>query len=152
MDKIGKITKAGEFVIIDNWNHQYVETLPREQAIEKYGECEAYCGYTSGESLLPDGEGKTPSWRVDVWLDIPGMQIGYWNGPNLHLLFVGDNKEATFIGKKSGQLITVHRWGVDDYSVWWRDVVDRDYDFAGFSIRGTAEEIIRELKGEIGNE
>lgn len=52
------------------------------------------------------------------------------------------------IGRKSGQLITVHKYGVDDYSAWWRDESDRDNETAGYSVRGTAEQIIKELEGE----
>lgn len=149
MKKLKEYVSIGRFNIIDNWNHQWVESLPRDEAIAKYGECEADSTYTSKSCELPDGNGKIPSWEVDIWVDIPGMKIGYWNSTNLHLRFIGNADEATFIGKKPGQLITVKRYGPDDYSAWWRDESEKDNDTAGYSVRGTAEQIIDELKGEI---
>lgn len=146
--KLKEYTGTGRFNIIDDWNHQFIESLPREEAIAKYGECEVWCHYTSGTSDIPDADGKTPSWETDVWVIIPGMKIGVSNSDNLHLRFIGTNDEATFIGKKSGQLITVKRYGRDDYSAWWRDESDRDNETAGYSVRGTAEQIIKELEGE----
>lgn len=147
--KLKDYTNTGEFRIIDAWNHQYVETLPYKEAFEKYGECDVDSSYTAGSSNLQNASGTRPSWQTDIWVDIPGMKIGYWNRTNLHLRFVGNADEATFIGKKSGQLITVHEYGPDDYSVWWRDQSEADVDTAGCSVRGTAEQIVAELKGEI---
>lgn len=146
--KLKTFANSGEFEIIDDWNHQWVERLPRDKALAKYGECEVYGSYTSGTSQLPDGNGKTPSFKTDVWVDIPGMKIGYWNDTNLHLRFCGTQDEATFIGRKSGQLITVYRYGPDDYSAWWRDESERDMEYRGWSVRGTAKQIIEELEGE----
>ena len=142
-------SRIGEFEIIDDWNHQWVEDLPWDKAIAKYGECEVDGTYTAANSQYPDDTGKTPSWKVAVWIKIPGMKIGVWNNTNKHLRFVGNLEEATFIGKKSGQLITVHKYGHDDYSAWWRDASERNMENRGFSVRGTAKEIIEELEGEI---
>ena len=148
MKKLKDYVTAGEFEIVDNWNHQHIEDLPRDEAIAKYGECNVCGSYTSAISKLPDGNGNTPSWKVAVWLDIPGMKIGRWNSENLHLLFIGNDEEATFIGK-SGLLITVWKHGKDDYGAWWRDATERDKDTAGYSVRGRAFHIIDELEGEI---
>ena len=151
MKKLKDYTSVGEFDIIDEWNHTFIESLPRDEAIAKYGECEVWGHYTSGESKIPDGNGNTPSFKTDVWLWIPGMKIGYGNrSPNLHLFFCGNETEATFIGKKSGQLITVYKYGPDDYSAWWRDESERDMEYRGCSVRGTAKQIIEELEGEWG--
>ena len=146
--KLKEINGAGEFEIIDDWNHQWVEDLSRSEAIAKYGECEVWSTYTAASSNVPDGNGKVPSWKIAVWIEIPGMKIGCWNSTNLHLRFIGNADEATFIGKKSGQFITVKRYGPDDYSAWWRDESDRDDETAGCSVRGTAEQIIKALEGE----
>ena len=146
--KLKDLHDVGEFEIIDDWNHQWVEDLPLAEAIAKYGECEVWSAYTAGNSNLPDGNGKTPSWKTAVWIEIPGMKIGMWNRTNLHLRFCGTEDEATFIGKKSGQLITVRKHGADDYSAWWRDESDRDNETAGCSVRGTSKQIIKELEGE----
>ena len=54
-----------------------------------------------------------------------------------------------FIGRKTGQLITVTRHGDDDYSAWWRDETEKDDELAGFSVRGTKEQILDEIKEEI---
>lgn len=148
MKKLKEIMSAGEFEIIDEWNHQWVEDLPRDEAIAKYGECEVCSTYTAGSSQVPDGNGKVPSWKVAVWIEIPGMKIGGWNSDNLHLRFVGDQNEATFIGKKSGQLITVTKYDYDDYSAWWRSADRKDDETAGYSCRGTAKDIIAEIYEE----
>ena len=134
-------TYTETFVIIDDWTHQVIEELPRDKAIIIYGDCEVTGSYTSGWC----GQG----FKTDVWVRIPGMKIGYWNDTNLHLRWIGTEDRATFIGAKSGLLITVEKFGADDYSVWWRDVSEGDDETAGYSVRGTAEEIIKELEGEI---
>ena len=144
-----ELTGVGEFEIIDDWNHELIETLPRDEAVAKYGECKMCGSYTAGSSEIPDENGSVPSWKLAVWIDIPGMRIGPGNGTNLHLCFIGNDEEATFEGKKSGQLITVYKYGWDDYSAWWRDASERNMENRGFSVRGTAKEIIEELEGEI---
>lgn len=148
MRKLKENMSAGEFEIIDDWNHQWVEDLPRDDAIAKYGECEVCGSYTAASSKLPDGNGKTPSWKTAVWLDIPGMKIGYGNGNNIHLRFCGDQNEATFTGKKTGQLITVTKNDANDYEVWFRDESEKDKDTAGCSVRGSAMDIITEIYDE----
>ena len=147
--KLIEYVNSGEFEIIDEWNHQYIETMPRDEALAKYGDCPVWGHYTAAISRIPDGNGKVPSFKTAVWLDIPGMRIGYSKRTNLHLRFIGDDNEATFVGEKSGQLLAVERYGADDYSVWWRDESERDNETAGCSVRGTAEQIIKELEGEI---
>lgn len=144
-----EIMSAGEFEIIDEWNHQWVEDLPRDEAIAKYGECEVWSTYTEASSQVPDENGNVPSWKIAVWIEIPGMKIGRWNSDNLHLRFVGNENEATFLGKRTGQLITVTKHDYDDYSAWWRSADRKDDETAGYSCRGTAKDIIAELKGEI---
>lgn len=134
-------TNTATFNIFDEWNHQLVETLPASEALEKYGDCMVWSSYTSGVSK--DG------YTTDVWLEIPGMKIGAWNGDNLHLHFIGSDEQATFIGAKSGDLITITKWGEDDYDAWWRDPGSAHDPTAGCSVRGTAKEIINELKEEI---
>ena len=148
MRKLKEFVSTGEFGIIDNFNHQWVEQLPRDKAIAKYGECDVWSSYTAGSSQVPDGEGNVPSWQTDVWVEIPGMKIGPWNDTNLHLRFCGTQDEATFVGKKSGQLITVYRHGDNDFFAWWRDESEKDMENRGFSVRGTAKDIIKELEGE----
>ena len=149
MRKLKDFITTGEFEIIDEFNCQYVETLPRDKAVAKYGECEVWQQYTSGDSQIPDGNGNVPSWKTDVWVQIPGMKIGYGNrSPNLHLFFCGDQTEATFIGKKSGQLITVYKYGPDDYSAAFCDPSEKGMETRGCSVRGTAAQIIEEIKEE----
>ena len=46
--------------------------------------------------------------------------------------------ECRFIGK-SGAVITIDRYGVDDYSAAWDET---------YSVRGTFLQILEELKGE----
>lgn len=48
--------------------------------------------------------------------------------------------ETTFIGKKSGCCITIHRHGPDDYEADWED---------DFSVRGTLKDIMNEVKEEL---
>lgn len=54
-----------------------------------------------------------------------------------------------FFGRTAGLLITVYQHGDDDYSAWWRDESERDNELAGFSVRGTKEQILDEIKEEI---
>lgn len=151
--KLKTFTNTGEFYIIDEWTGRWIETLPRNKAIAKYGECEVWGSYTSGNSKLPDGNGKMPSWRTDVWVWIPGLHGGYSNRNPFtipgEVVMNDGNRTITFVGKKSGELITVEEFSPDDYSVWWRDDLEVDDEFAGCSVRGTAKEIIKELEGEI---
>lgn len=57
-----------------------------------------------------------------------------------------DTFVCRFIGK-SGAIITIDRYGQDDFSVWFTDDVTKDDN--GCSTRGTFMDIIEELKGEI---
>lgn len=54
-----------------------------------------------------------------------------------------------FIGRATGLLITVYQHGDDDYGAWWRDESEKENEFAGFSVRGTKEQILDEIKEEI---
>lgn len=54
--------------------------------------------------------------------------------------------ETTFVGR-SGNYVVIHRYGLNDYSVWFTD--DPNNDTHGCSVRGTLIDIIEELKGEI---
>jgi len=57
-----------------------------------------------------------------------------------------DTFECRFIGK-SGAVITIDRYGADDYSVWSTDDVT---DFSsGCSLRGSLLAVINEVKEEI---
>ena len=58
-------------------------------------------------------------------------------------------KRFEFFGRTAGLLITVYKHGDDDYSAWWRDESERDNELAGFSVRGTKEQILDEIKEEI---
>ena len=151
--KLKTFVNTGEFYIIDEWTGRWIETLPRDKAIAKYGECEVEASYTAGNSKFPDGNGKTPSLKTDVWIDIPGMHGGYSNRNPFtipgEVVMNDGHRTITFVGKKSGMWITVEEFSPDDYSVWWRDDSEADDEFAGCSVRGTAEQIIEELKGEI---
>ena len=148
MKKLKEFENTGEFRIIDAFNHTFVERLPRDEAIAKYGECEVDCSYTDGfcKEDKPDG---TPWFKTSVWVNIPGMKIGPWNGTNLHLLFCGDENQASFVGKVSGMYITVMRHGRDDYEAWWHES-ESDDELKGYSVRGTAKQIIAEIKEEWG--
>ena len=42
MKKLKEFIGTGEFDIIDNEYHNFIERLPRDQAIAKYGECDVY--------------------------------------------------------------------------------------------------------------
>lgn len=57
-----------------------------------------------------------------------------------------DTFVCRFIGK-SGAVITVDRYGKDDFSVWITDDITNENH--GCSTRGTFMDIIEELKGEI---
>lgn len=54
-----------------------------------------------------------------------------------------------FVGKKTGCLITVTRYGENDYSAWWRVESEKDNPHAGYSVRGTLAQIINEIMEEV---
>lgn len=60
-----------------------------------------------------------------------------------------NEKRFEFFGRKTGLLITVYQHGDDDYSAWWMDETEKDNELAGFSVRGTKEQILDEIKEEI---
>lgn len=70
MKKLKDFRQTGEFGIIDNRTHHYIEDLPREEAIAKYGECEVWSSYTAGFSSVPDADGRIPSFKTGVWIKI----------------------------------------------------------------------------------
>ena len=151
--KLKTFINTGEFEIIDEWTHHWIADLPWEEAFEKYGECEVWSSYTNGSCKYQNASGKTPSWNTAVWIWIPGLHGGYSNRNPFtipgEVVMNDGNRTITFIGKKSGELITVEEFSPDDYSVWWRGKSEANDEFAGCSVRGTAKEIIEELKGEI---
>lgn len=72
MNKLKDFVHTGEFGIIDQHTHQYKETLPYQEAVEKYGERDVYGSYTAGWSELPNGCGEGPSFKTDVWIMTEG--------------------------------------------------------------------------------
>lgn len=143
--KLCECLTGGEFTIIDNWTKQIIETLHWKEAFDKYGDCIVRGAFTKGFCKSGDED---RFFSVDVWIDIPGMKLGYANGER-YTLPSNNPDEASFIGRKTGQLITVTRNGKDDYEVWFRDESEADKDTAGCSVRGTMLQIMDELKGEI---
>lgn len=61
-------SRVAQFQIVDEWSHQYVETLDRDDAIRKYGNCEVYGSYTSGCV-------KDKGFVTDIWLWLPGQHV-----------------------------------------------------------------------------
>ena len=57
-----------------------------------------------------------------------------------------DTFECRFV-IASGDVVTIDRYGVDDYSVWFTDDVTKDWH--GSSVRGSLLDILNELKGVI---
>lgn len=57
-----------------------------------------------------------------------------------------DTFVCRFVGV-SGSIITIDRFGKDDYSVWFTDDVTNNTH--GCSVRGSFLDILEELKGEI---
>ncbi len=54
--------------------------------------------------------------------------------------------ETTFVGR-SGDDVVIHRYGQDDYSVWFTD--DTTKDDHGCSVRGTLLDILEEVRDEV---
>ena len=54
--------KENVYRIVNDWTHEYVETLNASDAIDKYGECLYYGGYTEGFT-------ENGGFEVTVWLD-----------------------------------------------------------------------------------
>ena len=126
------------FEIFDDWTHQHIATLSYKDAVEKYGDCDVCGSYTEG--WVKNG------WRTSVWIDIPGIKLSGYGNKRLNI-YNRKGDEATFRGKKSGQLITVTKYGEDDYSAWWHDD-EKDNETEGYSVRGTMWQIMDEMKGE----
>lgn len=140
MRKLKEASKwIAEFTIIDDWTKHAVETLPRKEALEKYGECELVSAYTEGYA----GAG----FRTSVWIKRPGLHLGYGNGSGITLPSESET-EVTFTGK-SGQLITVTKYGPNDYDAWFRDPADKDDVFAGCATRGTSAQIADLIRKEV---
>lgn len=55
---------------------------------------------------------------------------------------------VTFIGRKTGLIITVEKFGENDFSAWFRSCAESP-DTEGYSIRGTAQDVFEEIKEEI---
>ena len=127
-----------KFMVIDDWTKKHIETLPADEAIAKYGECEVMASYTSG--------GFYPNFETDVWVKIPGMHLADRN--NRKVTLPGTSDEAEFIGKKSGMLITVTKLSPDDYQIWWHES-ENDGETDGYSVVGSMLQIMDELKDEI---
>ena len=97
--------------IIDDWEKRGHGDLPVEEAVEKYGDCMVEGSYTSG------------SFKIDVWIDIPGMHIGYISGDRLTIPGAHYDEKlkvqyAIFKGKRSGRNITVVRNGDGPYEIY----------------------------------
>lgn len=135
--KLKAYVNVAEFRIIDDFTAQDIELLPRAEALKKYGDCVVRCGYT--EKWLGNG------WRTSVWLDIPGMKLSGYDNQRINIPG-GTSDEATFRGRKTGMLITVTKYGENDYSAWWHDEEGKETD--GYSVRGTMWQIVDEMKGE----
>lgn len=56
--------------------------------------------------------------------------------------------EAILTGK-SGVLLVIDRYDVNDYGIWWTDEEHLYDDIYGTSVRGSLEDILHELKDEI---
>ena len=140
MRKLKEISeRVAEFVVIDDWTKHSVETLPRAEALAKYGECELCQAYTEGYA----GDG----FRTSVWIKIPGIHLGYGNGSGITLPSESEN-EVTFVGK-SGMVITVRKFGEDDYAVWIRDVVEQCDEDGEPTLRGTSAQIADRIRKEV---
>lgn len=65
-EKLESFIDTAEFRIIDQRTHQYIETLPRAEAIEKYGKYEVWGSYTLG--FTKDSKPDNPKFKTAVWI------------------------------------------------------------------------------------
>ena len=138
--KLKEFINTATFNIIDDWTCMWIERLGAKEAIEKYGDCDVWSSYTSG--------GYFPEFTTDVWVEIPGMHLSNAANHKITIPSVRDDF-AEFVGRKTGMLITVTKYGDDDYDAWWRYESERDNETAGYSVRGTMAQIVDELEGEV---
>ena len=69
--------------------------------------------------------------------------------PNIEEYRQYDPYTETILEGKSGSLIVINRYGIDDYSAAWTDR-DHLYDESfGYSVRGTLKDILDEMKDDI---
>ena len=143
--KLTEFINTGVFEIIDEWTHQWIGDFEWEKAFEKYGECEVWSAYTIGSCSYPSASGDNPSWNTAVWVWIPGMHCGVSNDcPFTIPGEVEDHhgfRSIRFVGRKTGQKITVIEYSAYDYSVYFHT---DDY-----SVRGETKDIYKELKEEL---
>lgn len=64
--KLAEFTKTEVFRIIDQHTHQYIETLPRDEAIAKYGQFEVWGSYTDG--FTSNSKPGDPKYKTTVWV------------------------------------------------------------------------------------
>lgn len=55
--------------------------------------------------------------------------------------------EKIFTGK-SGATIVITRYGENDYSAWWTDEDHLNDETFGYSVRGSLNDVVAELKDE----
>lgn len=60
-----------------------------------------------------------------------------------------DENAVSILTAKSGDLIVIDFYGPDDFGAWWTDENHLRDDTYGYSVRGTLEGILEELKDEI---
>ena len=60
-----------------------------------------------------------------------------------------DEYAVSILTGKSGDLIVIDFYGPDDFGAWWTDEKHLKDDTYGYSVRGTLESILIELKDEI---
>ena len=143
--KLKEFISTGVFEIIDEWTHRYIEDLPWKEAFAKYGDCEVWASYTNASCSEPSANGDQPSWNTAVWIWIPGMHCGVINKDPFTIPGeVEDHpgfRSIRFVGRKTGQKITVIEYSAYDYSVYFHT---DDY-----SVRGDAKQIYECLKEEL---
>ena len=109
--------------IIDDWEKCHHGYLSIDDAVKKFGDfnVEGSC-YDGLLSRYTKDDGSHPSaWSL--WIDIPGMHIGYTSGDRLTIPDARYDeklkvKYVMFKGKKSGRNIAVVRNGNEPYEIY----------------------------------
>jgi len=134
MKKLREYTQTQNVKIVDAWECRLKAILPFKEAVAKYGDCYV-------QTYLIDKMHNGTVVMATVWVIVPGVRLGYGNS---HRITIPSESESrgTFIGKRSGDKITVAKMDMPFWAAYWANGKRR--------IEGTMETIVDAIREECG--